>query len=153
MRYRGENLVENSVNEGCRGWDLEDIAGDSCAAGSTTCPRHLKDLHPNKYNKWTKYLIGPARAIKGKKRGKERKQIFIYQALPFEKYLAHDFQIWESDGSAGALEITTKYVNTTQDSTTELPLVSTLLVQVHGSSHHSRPPPPSSNHTSSLQSD
>jgi hypothetical protein len=22
-------LVENSVNEGCRGWDLEDIAGDS----------------------------------------------------------------------------------------------------------------------------
>jgi hypothetical protein len=29
MRYRGENLVENSVNEGCRGWDLEDIAGDS----------------------------------------------------------------------------------------------------------------------------
>jgi hypothetical protein len=29
IRYRGENLVENSVNEGCRGWDLEDIAGDS----------------------------------------------------------------------------------------------------------------------------
>jgi hypothetical protein len=29
MRYRAENLVENSVNEGCRGWDLEDIAGDS----------------------------------------------------------------------------------------------------------------------------
>jgi hypothetical protein len=29
MRYRGENLVENSVNEGCRGWDLDDIAGDS----------------------------------------------------------------------------------------------------------------------------
>jgi hypothetical protein len=29
MRYRGENLVENSVNEECRGWDLEDIAGDS----------------------------------------------------------------------------------------------------------------------------
>jgi hypothetical protein len=29
MKYRGENLVENSVNERCRGWDLEDIAGDS----------------------------------------------------------------------------------------------------------------------------
>jgi hypothetical protein len=29
MRYREENLVENSVNEGRRGWDLEDIAGDS----------------------------------------------------------------------------------------------------------------------------
>jgi hypothetical protein len=32
MRYRGENLVENYVNEGCRGWDLEDIAGDSLTA-------------------------------------------------------------------------------------------------------------------------
>jgi hypothetical protein len=32
MRYRGENLVENSVNEGCRGWDLEDMAGDSLRA-------------------------------------------------------------------------------------------------------------------------
>jgi hypothetical protein len=29
MRYRGENFVENSVNEGCRGWNLENIAGDS----------------------------------------------------------------------------------------------------------------------------
>jgi hypothetical protein len=29
MRYRGENLIENSVNEECRRWDLEDIAGDS----------------------------------------------------------------------------------------------------------------------------
>jgi hypothetical protein len=29
MKYRGENLVENSVNEECRGWDLENIAGDS----------------------------------------------------------------------------------------------------------------------------
>jgi hypothetical protein len=29
MRYRGKNLVENSINEGCRGWDLEDIAGNS----------------------------------------------------------------------------------------------------------------------------
>jgi hypothetical protein len=29
MRYRGENLVENSVNEECRGWNSEDIAGDS----------------------------------------------------------------------------------------------------------------------------
>jgi hypothetical protein len=35
MRYRGENLVENSVNEGCRGWDLEDIAGDSLSAETT----------------------------------------------------------------------------------------------------------------------
>jgi hypothetical protein len=45
MRYRGENLIENSVNEGCRGWDLEDIAGDSlmplgpvkCDAEETLC--------------------------------------------------------------------------------------------------------------------
>jgi hypothetical protein len=29
MKYRGENLVENSVNKGCRGWDLEDMGGDS----------------------------------------------------------------------------------------------------------------------------
>jgi hypothetical protein len=34
MRYRGDNFVENSVNEGCRGWDLKDIAGDSLSTPS-----------------------------------------------------------------------------------------------------------------------
>jgi hypothetical protein len=33
MKYRGENLVENSVNKGCRGWDLEDMGGDSLRPG------------------------------------------------------------------------------------------------------------------------
>jgi hypothetical protein len=41
MRYRGENLVENSVNKGCRGWDLEDIAGDSLKAEPTGGGRYL----------------------------------------------------------------------------------------------------------------
>jgi hypothetical protein len=49
MRYRGENLVENSVNEGCRGWNLEDIAGDSLSNGTKihsgiTCPQYTVDL-------------------------------------------------------------------------------------------------------------
>jgi hypothetical protein len=58
MRYRGENLVENSVNEGCRGWDLEDIAEDSLKAAlvrsqtvpsihgvaNQTCPKYQRSL-------------------------------------------------------------------------------------------------------------
>jgi hypothetical protein len=46
MRYRGENLVENSVNEGRRGWDLEDIAGDSLNQYNIVSP-----LTPHKLNK------------------------------------------------------------------------------------------------------
>jgi hypothetical protein len=42
MRYRGENLVENSVNEGCRGWNLKDIAGDSLKME----PFHSISIHP-----------------------------------------------------------------------------------------------------------
>jgi hypothetical protein len=42
MRYRGENLVENSVNEGCRGWDLEDIAGDSLSSSFLQVPIELE---------------------------------------------------------------------------------------------------------------
>jgi hypothetical protein len=37
MRYRGENFVENSVNEGCRGWNLKDIAGDSLRIQTDAC--------------------------------------------------------------------------------------------------------------------
>jgi hypothetical protein len=44
MRYRGENLVENSVNEGCRGWDLEDIAGDSLIPSYIACHDSLDPL-------------------------------------------------------------------------------------------------------------
>jgi hypothetical protein len=41
MRYRRENFVENSVNEGCRGWNLKDIAGDSLIAARP--PRRSMD--------------------------------------------------------------------------------------------------------------
>jgi hypothetical protein len=66
MRYRGENFVENSVNERYREWDLEDIAGDNLSATAfapritvttlSQCVDVNAPVHVQQVNSWTQFV-------------------------------------------------------------------------------------------------